>query len=288
MPIEVPAAEPGARLDPQFCPATADVLGFVRHGHVWLAHVPSGREWCLSALEPAGWTAGAPPYVVQEEFDRYSGFWWQPAPAAETTSGAAAGRPQRVLYEAVDERHVAEVLLPSYTSLATDAAADGFRFPRTGARNPTVELVVAEWTPDACRRQPLPFSLKALFPWHEYVVRAGWVSDTQVWVQLVDRPQTRLELVVIPASCFGLTVPPAVDMAAAALAFAAAHCHVVRVETCARAWVNVHDVLAWIPAAADPAVCQFVWATEASGFRHLHLCRSRKNPLSGGAPVHER
>jgi hypothetical protein len=26
-------------------------------------------------------TSGVPSYVVQEEFDRYTGYWWQPPPS---------------------------------------------------------------------------------------------------------------------------------------------------------------------------------------------------------------
>ena len=46
-------------------------------------------------------------------------------------------------------------------------------------------------------------SLQTLFPWMEYIVRVGWTEDGEnVWVQILDRSQQRLELVLIPESQF--------------------------------------------------------------------------------------
>ena len=30
-------------------------------------------------------TSGQPSFVVQEEFDRYTGYWWQPQPKGDVT-----------------------------------------------------------------------------------------------------------------------------------------------------------------------------------------------------------
>ena len=44
---------------------------------------------------------------------------------------------------------------------------------------------------------------QTLFPWMEYIVRVGWTEDGEnVWVQILDRSQQRLELVLIPESQF--------------------------------------------------------------------------------------
>jgi hypothetical protein len=39
-------------------------------------------------------------------------------------------------------------------------------------------------------------------------------------------------------------------------------------------WLNVHDVLVWLPSESEDTV-RFLWASETSGFRHLEVVTSR-------------
>ncbi|KAJ2532628.1 hypothetical protein EV175_007139, partial [Coemansia sp. RSA 1933] len=61
------------------------------------------------------------------------------------------------------------------------------------------------------------FRLATLFPWCEYVVRAGWIppgsSSTggAVWLQLLDRAQKRTAIVRVPLGCFAPGVDQAFD-----------------------------------------------------------------------------
>lgn len=57
--------------------------------------------------EDAPLSAGTPCYVTQEEFNRFSGFWW--APKSSTASGATV---YSILYEVVDESEVEVIELP--------------------------------------------------------------------------------------------------------------------------------------------------------------------------------
>jgi dipeptidyl-peptidase 9 len=274
-PREIPAAAPGARLDPQLRPGDATWASFVRGGHVFAVHLPSGLERQLSSTQlPAGLTAGSPPYVVQEEFDRYSGVWWAPSADAET---GAIDLNCRVLMEIVDERNVREILIPALTPL-DHAGPEGFRFPRVGAVNPSADLALAQWCKsnlspcDVGSFLPatLPYSLQVLFPWHEYLVRAGWINAELIWFQLLDRTQTRLELVVMAASCFG-----AGDPICDPLVYVQRNCHVVRQESApSDSWINIHDSLRWLPGCTWSSL-RFLWTTEASGFRHILLCSSQ-------------
>ena len=85
-----------------------------------------------------------------------------------------------------------------------------FRYPRADMPNAvsTLRLVRFSLAPGSQEvtdivHYDLITSLQTLFPWHEYVVRVGWTEDgTQVWAQLLDRSQQRLELVLIPESQF--------------------------------------------------------------------------------------
>ena len=52
-------------------------------------------------------SSGVPSFVVQEEFDRYTGYWWEPAGyQGDDTDGMAIEKTYRILYEEVDESGV--------------------------------------------------------------------------------------------------------------------------------------------------------------------------------------
>ena len=51
-----------------------------------------------------------PSFVVQEEFDRYTGYWWEPV----STSGSAGTSTYRILYEEVDESDVEIIQVGQY------------------------------------------------------------------------------------------------------------------------------------------------------------------------------
>ncbi|VDP90448.1 unnamed protein product [Echinostoma caproni] len=69
-----------------------------------------------------------PSYVVQEEFDRYIGYWWRPSPNKEHAAQHET-RQYHILYELVDERQVEVVHLLDGTQVETH------RYPRAGKFN---------------------------------------------------------------------------------------------------------------------------------------------------------
>ncbi len=74
-------------MDPKLSPSNPNIIAFIHHNDVWVNNVTTGREkqltWTHSGL-PQNSTldetisAGVPSFVVQEEFDRYTGYWWKP------------------------------------------------------------------------------------------------------------------------------------------------------------------------------------------------------------------
>jgi hypothetical protein len=75
----------------------------------------------LNSLTADPMTAGAPSFVVQEEFDRYTGYWWEPV--------TEKSNHYRILYEEVDETEV-EIL--SIFSPSDMRGVDEYRYPRAG------------------------------------------------------------------------------------------------------------------------------------------------------------
>ena len=71
-------------------------------------------------------SAGAPPFIIQEEFDRYSGLWWN----------AAANGDYRLMFELVDESMVER--------LRVGDGEDTMRYPLAGKTNASQSLAVAK------------------------------------------------------------------------------------------------------------------------------------------------
>lgn len=75
----------GAKLNPQICPSNPDLVAYICNHDIWLAHTVSGCNVRLTYAHKGGRNladdplcAGVPSYVMQEEFSRYQGYWWQP------------------------------------------------------------------------------------------------------------------------------------------------------------------------------------------------------------------
>ncbi|CAB0002126.1 unnamed protein product [Nesidiocoris tenuis] len=84
-PSELRTGTVGAKLTPEICPSNPDLVAYVSNCDIWLSHEASGTSERLTyahrgtrnlADDPL--SCGTPSYVIQEEFSRYEGFWWQP------------------------------------------------------------------------------------------------------------------------------------------------------------------------------------------------------------------
>ncbi|XP_022256745.1 dipeptidyl peptidase 9-like [Limulus polyphemus] len=178
-PRELNSSITGAKLNPQMCPSNPDLVAYVYNCDLWVHQLASSCELRLTfcrkgcgdlAVDPL--SAGIPCYVTQEEFSRYTGYWWQPVCA----QGAGV---YRILYEEVDESDVEILHLPP----SDDRGVEKFRFPRAGTPNAKSTLKMIQFTLSANRQIEnvtylvMKESLQNLCPVFEYLVRAGWTPD---------------------------------------------------------------------------------------------------------------
>lgn len=100
-PVKLETAEPGAQMDAKICFDDPDLVSFVRNGNLWITRRSTGIEVQLSDVQ---WhddckvAAATPSFIIQEEFHRYTGHWWQDQQSAD--------KPFRILYEEIDESAV--------------------------------------------------------------------------------------------------------------------------------------------------------------------------------------
>ncbi|XP_064470820.1 dipeptidyl peptidase 9-like [Ornithodoros turicata] len=272
-PQELRSSLTSARLNPQLCPCNPNLVAFVSNGDIWVHHIPSGCEVRLTHTRKGGTSlsdnpisAGIPPYVTQEEFSRYVGFWWCP------TKSTGDSR-YRMLYEVVDESEVEILHLPSF---GEDCGVEEYRFPRAGTLNARSTLKIAEFAVNDAGLVENIVLLSTLEPLSsvcsisEYILRAGWTPNGKlVWTEVLDRQQKHLQLAVLPVSAFHVdednnrSYPPL-------LTGAGDISPQVIWEEVSDVWINVHDILYFFPT-EDPNVLTFLWASEESGFRHLYL-----------------
>ncbi|XP_066977779.1 dipeptidyl peptidase 8 [Macrobrachium rosenbergii] len=275
------------RLNPQICPANPNLIAFAAQYDIYLYNTKTGEEKRVThvhsgsgRLEYDPKSAGMPSYVMQEEFSRYQGYWWQPI----STDGV-----YRLLYEEVDESEVpiVQFILPEDST----GMLDEFRFPRAGMANAesTLRLLEVEIGPAEELRvttRHLRHDLKQLAPWYEYLVRVGWAPDgKQIWCQLLDRRQQRLELILLSLSSFTGQKSPASPSSPSSLLYAP---HII-ISQHSNTWIDVHNLLYWWRNHSDPSQRMLVWASEETGHRHLYLILTQLQPptSSEDQPSHE-
>lgn len=170
-----------AAIDPQICPKNSDLIAYICGGDIWVTHTQSGHGQRLTYAHDGRkpftddpLSAGVPSYVMQEEFSRYEGFWWQPDSEDDIF---------RIAYEEVDESDVGLYTFPSSQSVGGEY--EEYRFPRAGSPNAKSKLKLVQFRlseslqiADVCIKDlhcPLNYS----FPWLEYIVRVGWTPNSK-------------------------------------------------------------------------------------------------------------
>uniref|UniRef100_A0A8C6XGW1 dipeptidyl-peptidase IV n=1 Tax=Naja naja TaxID=35670 RepID=A0A8C6XGW1_NAJNA len=186
---------PNIRMDPKICPADPNWIAFIHSNDIWISNLATKEEQRLTFVhkehdnvEEDPKSAGVATFVLQEEFDRYTGYWW--CPAVEPTVGG--GKILRILYEENDESEV-EVIHVTSPMLET-RRTDSFRYPKTGTANPKVTFKLSEITLGSDGRilsavdKELVQPFEILFDGIEYIARAGWTREGKyAWAILLDQ-----------------------------------------------------------------------------------------------------
>ncbi|MBZ5589915.1 MAG: DPP IV N-terminal domain-containing protein [Acidobacteriia bacterium] len=205
-------------------------VSFVRDNDLWSVKLTTGKEVRLTDTGSPDRINGKLDWVYQEELSgrNPTGYAWSPDS-------------RWVACLSLDETRVPKH--PIVDRLETHPATTEQRYPQPGDPNPVVGLSVigVEAAQGARADRDHVWAGGTA----EYVPRFGWTPESSaVWYQLLDRPQTRLELVredVVTGKAVTLLVEKDA------------------------AWINLHDDEHFF---RDGSL---LWSTEAGGFRHLVL-----------------
>ena len=193
------SAPSAAKMDPKWSP-DGRFISYVCQNDVWLADPRTGETRQVTNAASRGCMGGVADYIMQEEFDRYTGYWW--APSGNPKAG------YRILYFEVDESRVPSVSVPSANGID---GPEVFKFPKPGEPNAITNVKVAELVVDSGRAFGLQDTDMSAFRvidrkvvderlpgWVEYVARGAWGdSPNTAFVQVVDRSQEQWALVAI-------------------------------------------------------------------------------------------
>jgi dipeptidyl-peptidase-4 len=159
---------------------TGRYVSFLRDQNLFLLDPATGKETALTSDGGGTLSWGAAEFVAQEEFARFTGYWWSP-----DDRDIAVAR--------VDESPVGIVKRASIGAETTDIIEQ--RYPAAGTKNAIVDLYFM--TPGGAR-------VKADLGANPdvYLARVDWAKDGRsVFVQRLSRDQKRLDLLrVDPAT----------------------------------------------------------------------------------------
>jgi hypothetical protein len=112
----------------------------VLNDNLWIQNLSTKQEIKLTnTVDPI--KSGPPTYIVQEEFNRYSGYWWQPQQQINDAENTVT---YRIIYEEIDDSCVDLVYITP--SCVPNTEYDTYRYPKAGAKNSKVYLKMIEIT----------------------------------------------------------------------------------------------------------------------------------------------
>ncbi|KAJ3322764.1 dipeptidylpeptidase [Blyttiomyces sp. JEL0837] len=287
-PLQVSTGDMGSRFDAKLGGSKNDLIAFVRHRNLWVSTV-DGFEMQLTSSPSPTISNGVAEYIMQEEFHRYSGFWWSPSKTeygnilggeiyGESMGGdgvePTSMRQERILYLEVDESLVEVVTI---ARAGFDDKVDRYLYPRAGKSNAISEPCIVFFSTgdeallpySVVRKLHGRLSIRYLFPWAEYIVRVGWIPGGEsVWMQLLDRLQQHLALIQVPVSLF-MTEEEYSSVEMFKESWDALPPIRILCEEYSPIWINITDTVHFLRGNDDGAT-EFIWASERTGFRHLY------------------
>jgi dipeptidyl-peptidase-4 len=232
-------ATQGVIRDPKFSP-DGSRIAYVHDHNLSVLDLARGKEKQLTSGSNGEFLYGEVDWVYAEELDVRSNFFWSPDSS-------------QIAFLQMDERSVPTYPITDF--LATQATADMQKYPKPGDPIPGVRVgVISAQGGDISW-----IDLKLEAP--GYIPRFGWVRDGLLWIQALNREQTRLDLYFAEAKFMGRARRVLSDSS--------------------DVWVETHDNFR-ILRSGD----RFLWSSWRDGFPHLYLYRfDASKPLDNEASV---
>lgn len=114
-------------------------MSYVLNDNLWIQDLSNKKEIQLTkTVDPV--KSAVPSYAVQEEFNRYTGYWWQPTRQLNPDDSVT----YRIIYEEVDDQDVDLTYITP--SCVNEFGYDSYRYPKAGTPNSRIFLKMIEIT----------------------------------------------------------------------------------------------------------------------------------------------
>uniref|UniRef100_A0A0N5A1Z3 Dipeptidyl peptidase IV n=1 Tax=Parastrongyloides trichosuri TaxID=131310 RepID=A0A0N5A1Z3_PARTI len=186
--------------------------------------------------------------VIQEELERYEGFWWSPTRS-------------QLLYEEVDETGVETTSL----SEKENSTNNKMKYPTVNTENPrsNLRLLTIEENGNEYRTETKVITndlLKKFWPSFEYISKVSWTPDgNYIYLQLLDRLQKTSILLLVPLKAFE-NFDDALDNGKI----------IEIVKITGNPWINVDHQLECFYEEKQHAY-GFIYGSEEQNYHHLYL-----------------
>ncbi|VDM34194.1 unnamed protein product [Hydatigera taeniaeformis] len=259
--LNVLSADEGA-MQPIFCPCNPNLIAYMDGRNIGITNVLTSTYTRVTNITDPKISAGRPSFVIQEEFDRYVGFWWRPVLDSRGT--------YCLIYEETDERQVEIITLPNFS--AWNEQTERHAYPKPGTKNATSTLKMVTFVLDPERYEltdiqirELPSPLFEMLPEYEYLVRCDWTEGGEFfWMLLSNRLQSKMSLFLVsPRSFYTERWTPFI--------------HLIDEEDPVY-WVEKlqdillilqpHDCLRFLEATSTSV--RYIWLSRRSGYAHLY------------------
>jgi len=257
VPIKLTSEQSSGKINLSICPSNPNLVAYVSGVDIFVINIKTGIEQRLTNNkidQPDRLiSSGQPSYIVQEEFDRLIGFWWQPNNQDKSSDE------YKILFEQVDETDVELVKISS-----CDGTVEEYRYPKPGKKNATSMLKIASFKLDTNSNEFYDVNvnlinninnLKSIYPDCEYLINCGWHNQDTILVQLLNRIQRNLLVFLI--SLDGSFETQCIY------------------EEISHRWVNTARICEFIRENENESLkvgkeLSFIWASQESGYRHLY------------------
>jgi dipeptidyl-peptidase-4 len=170
---------PGDEVDAKVSPK-GGYVSYVRDQNLYIKPVAGGAEVALTTDGKDALSFGVAEFIVQEELDRFTGYWWSPDES-------------RIVYTRVDESGVD--IVPRADIGPGGATVVNQRYPRAGRPNAVVDLFVRDLASGKVTALDLGANKDI------YVARVAWSADGKtIYVQRLSRDQKTLDLLAFDAA----------------------------------------------------------------------------------------
>lgn len=224
--------------DPKFSP-DGTRLAYTRKHNLYIRPVDGGRETQLTKDEGDNLLNGEVDWVYAEELDVRGNYFWSPDS-------------KRIVFLQMNEAKVPTYPITDWSGQHPRVEEE--KYPKAGDANPQVRIGVV-----GARGGEVKWITVGEAADREYIPRFGWVNPGVVWIQILNRAQSKLELWFADAA-----------------------------SGKARRMLTESEPNAWVPVSNDFQILKsgdrFLWSSWRDGHTHLYLYSFDKNkPLASEA-----